>query len=183
MTKRHAWLPRLRQGNLGHPRRTAVAPASSSSTLARTPFRPRSSSASPAAWSSICAGTSGYNGDVDLRYLWTRQKRFQGSHFANAYEARAANQLVLTARSTPASDALLRSTKWAWRISFCTKTSTRTAIWRSLSVPGSPASSNSQHPVISHPICATTRSSVSTICPCQRTLSLSPSLTALAATR
>ena len=31
----------------------------------------------------ICAGTTGYNATLDLRYLWMRQKRFQGSHFAN----------------------------------------------------------------------------------------------------
>ena len=31
----------------------------------------------------ICAGTSGFNATVDLRYLWMRQKRLQGSHFAN----------------------------------------------------------------------------------------------------
>jgi crotonyl-CoA carboxylase/reductase len=49
----------------------------------------------------ICAGTSGYNGDVDVRYLWTRQKRFQGSHFANAYEAAAANQLVIDGEIDP----------------------------------------------------------------------------------
>jgi len=49
----------------------------------------------------ICAGTSGYNGDVDVRYLWTRQKRFQGSHFANAYEAAAANQLVIDGKIDP----------------------------------------------------------------------------------
>ena len=49
----------------------------------------------------ICAGTTGYNADVDLRYLWTRQKRFQGSHFANAYEARAANQLVIDGKLDP----------------------------------------------------------------------------------
>lgn len=49
----------------------------------------------------ICAGTSGYNGDVDLRYLWTRHKRFQGSHFANAYEAAAANQLVIDGKLDP----------------------------------------------------------------------------------
>src|SRR3990170_495063 len=42
----------------------------------------------------ICAGTSGYNGDVDLRYLWTRQKRLQGSHFANRQEAEAVSRLV-----------------------------------------------------------------------------------------
>jgi crotonyl-CoA carboxylase/reductase len=42
----------------------------------------------------ICAGTTGYNADVDLRYLWMRQKRLQGSHFANAEECRAFNDLV-----------------------------------------------------------------------------------------
>lgn len=49
----------------------------------------------------ICAGTTGYNADVDLRYLWTRQKRFQGSHFANAFEARAVNQLVIEGQLDP----------------------------------------------------------------------------------
>jgi crotonyl-CoA carboxylase/reductase len=43
----------------------------------------------------ICAGTTGYNAVVDLRYLWMRQKRFQGSHFANDEQAYAFNQLVL----------------------------------------------------------------------------------------
>ncbi|MGE0056831.1 MAG: crotonyl-CoA carboxylase/reductase [Dehalococcoidia bacterium] len=42
----------------------------------------------------ICAGTTGYNADVDLRYLWMRQKRLQGSHFANNAEAAAVNQMV-----------------------------------------------------------------------------------------
>ena len=49
----------------------------------------------------ICAGTTGYNGDVDLRYLWTRQKRFQGSHFANDLEAKAANDLVNAGKLDP----------------------------------------------------------------------------------
>ena len=31
----------------------------------------------------ICGGTTGYHADVDLRFLWMRQKRLQGSHFAN----------------------------------------------------------------------------------------------------
>jgi crotonyl-CoA carboxylase/reductase len=43
----------------------------------------------------ICAGTTGYNAVVDLRYLWMRQKRLQGSHFANDDQAYAFNQLVL----------------------------------------------------------------------------------------
>ena len=34
----------------------------------------------------ICAGTTGYNLDFDVRYLWMRQKEILGSHFANAYE-------------------------------------------------------------------------------------------------
>ena len=34
----------------------------------------------------VCAGTTGYNATVDLRYLWMRQKRLQGSHFANTVQ-------------------------------------------------------------------------------------------------
>jgi crotonyl-CoA carboxylase/reductase len=49
----------------------------------------------------VCAGTTGYNGDVDLRYLWTRQKRLQGSHFATDKEARAVNQLVAEGKIVP----------------------------------------------------------------------------------
>jgi crotonyl-CoA carboxylase/reductase len=49
----------------------------------------------------ICAGTTGYNADVDLRYLWVRQKRFQGSHFATDREARAVNQLVAEGKIDP----------------------------------------------------------------------------------
>jgi len=43
----------------------------------------------------ICAGTTGYNATVDLRYLWMRQKRVQGSHFANDEQAQGLNQLVI----------------------------------------------------------------------------------------
>jgi len=42
----------------------------------------------------ICGGTSGYNGDVDLRHLWMRSKRLQGSHGANARECREVVNLV-----------------------------------------------------------------------------------------
>lgn len=42
----------------------------------------------------ICGGTSGYAADVDLRYLWMRQKRLQGSHFANPAQCAALNSLV-----------------------------------------------------------------------------------------
>lgn len=50
----------------------------------------------------ICAGTTGYNADVDLRYLWMRQKRLQGSHFANTEECRALNDLVTSGVVDPA---------------------------------------------------------------------------------
>jgi crotonyl-CoA carboxylase/reductase len=43
----------------------------------------------------ICAGTTGYNATVDLRYLWMRQKRVQGSHFANDEQAQGVNDLVI----------------------------------------------------------------------------------------
>lgn len=49
----------------------------------------------------ICAGTTGYNATVDLRYLWMRQKRLQGSHFANDDNARDFNQLVLDKKIDP----------------------------------------------------------------------------------
>jgi crotonyl-CoA carboxylase/reductase len=42
----------------------------------------------------ICAGTTGYDAMVDLRYHWTRQKRFQGSHGVNDVQAHAYNELV-----------------------------------------------------------------------------------------
>ena len=42
----------------------------------------------------ICAGTTGFNLDFDVRYLWMRQKQIIGSHFANAWEALKANELI-----------------------------------------------------------------------------------------
>ena len=49
----------------------------------------------------ICAGTTGFNAVADLRYLWMRQKRFQGSHFANDEQARALNELVTVGKVDP----------------------------------------------------------------------------------
>jgi crotonyl-CoA carboxylase/reductase len=49
----------------------------------------------------ICAGTTGYNATVDLRYHWMRQKRFQGSHFANDEQAKGLNDLVLAGKVDP----------------------------------------------------------------------------------
>ncbi len=49
----------------------------------------------------ICAGTSGFNATVDLRYLWMRQKRLQGSHFANDDNAKGLNDLVIAKKVDP----------------------------------------------------------------------------------
>ncbi|MBI4897044.1 MAG: crotonyl-CoA carboxylase/reductase [Actinobacteria bacterium] len=42
----------------------------------------------------ICGATSGFQLDFDVRYLWMRQKEILGSHFANAWEATKANELI-----------------------------------------------------------------------------------------
>ena len=49
----------------------------------------------------ICAGTTGYNLTIDARFLWMRQKRVQGSHFANLKQASEANRLVVERRIDP----------------------------------------------------------------------------------
>lgn len=49
----------------------------------------------------ICAGTTGFNATMDLRYTWMRQKRFQGSHFANDDNCRDFNQLVWEKKIDP----------------------------------------------------------------------------------
>jgi len=49
----------------------------------------------------VCAGTTGYSAVSDLRYLWMRQKRLQGSHFANDEQAAAFNELVLAGKIDP----------------------------------------------------------------------------------
>ena len=48
-----------------------------------------------------CGGTSGYNADVDLRFLWMRQKRLQGSHFANLPQCAAVNRLAMDQQLDP----------------------------------------------------------------------------------
>lgn len=49
----------------------------------------------------ICAGTTGYNATLDLRYHWMRQKRFQGSHFANDEQSKGVNDLVIAGKVDP----------------------------------------------------------------------------------
>jgi crotonyl-CoA carboxylase/reductase len=48
-----------------------------------------------------CAGTTGYKLTLDARYLWMRQKRVQGSHFANLKQAMAANRFVINRQVDP----------------------------------------------------------------------------------
>lgn len=49
----------------------------------------------------FCGGTSGYNLTMDARFIWMRQKRVQGSHYANLYQTWEANQLVVERRIDP----------------------------------------------------------------------------------
>ena len=49
----------------------------------------------------ICAGTSGYNLTMDARFVWMRQKRIQGSHFANLFQANEANKMVINKQVDP----------------------------------------------------------------------------------
>jgi crotonyl-CoA carboxylase/reductase len=49
----------------------------------------------------ICGATSGYQLDFDVRYLWMRQKRIVGSHFANAWECHRANELIEQGKIRP----------------------------------------------------------------------------------
>ncbi len=49
----------------------------------------------------FCAGTTGYNLTFDARYVWMRQKRIQGSHFATLKQAAAANQLMIEGKLDP----------------------------------------------------------------------------------
>lgn len=49
----------------------------------------------------FCAGTTGFNLTMDARFVWMRQKRIQGSHFANLKQASQANNLVIERRIDP----------------------------------------------------------------------------------
>ncbi|WP_456752712.1 crotonyl-CoA carboxylase/reductase [Bradyrhizobium sp. USDA 4461] len=49
----------------------------------------------------FCGGTSGYHLTMDARFVWMRQKRVQGSHFANPYQLWEANRLVHERRIDP----------------------------------------------------------------------------------
>jgi crotonyl-CoA carboxylase/reductase len=50
----------------------------------------------------FCASTTGFDLSFDARFVWTRQKRIQGSHFANQKQANDANRLVAEKLIEPA---------------------------------------------------------------------------------
>ncbi|MCG2634480.1 MAG: crotonyl-CoA carboxylase/reductase [Gammaproteobacteria bacterium] len=49
----------------------------------------------------FCGATTGYNLTMDARFIWMRQKRIQGSHFATLKQASEANQLVAAGQLNP----------------------------------------------------------------------------------
>ena len=49
----------------------------------------------------ICAASSGYDAEVDLRYLWMEVKSIIGSHFANYHEAKEASRLINSKKVIP----------------------------------------------------------------------------------
>ena len=88
----------------------------------------------------ICAGTSGYNLTLDARFLWMRQKRMQGSHFANLKQASAANQMVVTPQGRPLHVGGLCLARHPARArQDAARTSTGPATWRCWSRPAAPA--------------------------------------------
>jgi crotonyl-CoA carboxylase/reductase len=56
-----------------------------------------------------CGATSGYVGQVDLRYLWMQQKRLQGSHGADDHDMTAVNRMFCEQRLQPC---LARTFTW-----------------------------------------------------------------------
>ena len=48
-----------------------------------------------------CGATTGYLAGIDLRFLWMRQKRLQGSHFATVAECNEFLALVASAAVSP----------------------------------------------------------------------------------
>jgi crotonyl-CoA carboxylase/reductase len=78
----------------------------------------------------FCAGTSGYNLTFDARYVWMRQKRIQGSHFAHLKQASHANQFVLDRRIDPCMSEL-----FAWE----QIAAAHTKMWKNQHPPGNMA--------------------------------------------
>jgi crotonyl-CoA carboxylase/reductase len=78
----------------------------------------------------FCAGTTGYNITFDARFVWMRQKRIQGSHFAHLHQASQANRLVVERRIDPC-----MSEVFAWK----DIPKAHTKMWRNEHRPGNMA--------------------------------------------
>jgi len=78
----------------------------------------------------FCAGTTGYNITFDARFVWMRQKRIQGSHFANLLQASQANKLVVERRIDPCMPEVL-----SWN----DIPRAHTKMWKNLHKPGNMA--------------------------------------------
>ncbi|MBV9078774.1 MAG: crotonyl-CoA carboxylase/reductase, partial [Methylobacteriaceae bacterium] len=78
----------------------------------------------------FCAGTTGFNITFDARYVWMRQKRIQGSHFAHLKQAMAANEFVIDRRVDPCMSEVL---PWAEIPHAHTK------MWKNQHLPGNMA--------------------------------------------
>lgn len=78
----------------------------------------------------FCAGTSGFNLTMDARFVWMRQKRIQGSHFANLMQASQANQLMIERRIDPC-----MSEVFSWN----DIPRAHTKMWKNLHKPGNMA--------------------------------------------
>jgi crotonyl-CoA carboxylase/reductase len=78
----------------------------------------------------FCAGTTGYNLTFDARYVWMRQKRIQGSHFAHLRQASEANRFVIERRVDPCMSEVL---PWAQIPKAHTK------MWKNEHAPGNMA--------------------------------------------
>ncbi len=78
----------------------------------------------------FCAGTTGFNLTFDARYVWMRQKRIQGSHFAHLAQASAANKLVIDRRIDPC-----MSEVFAWK----DIPKAHTKMWNNEHLPGNMA--------------------------------------------
>ena len=78
----------------------------------------------------FCAGTTGFNITFDARYVWMRQKRIQGSHFAHLKQATQANRFVLDRRIDPCMSEVL-----SWK----EIPAAHTKMWKNQHLPGNMA--------------------------------------------
>ena len=78
----------------------------------------------------FCAGTTGFNLTFDARFVWQRQKRIQGSHFAHLKQASAANQFVIDRRIDPCMSEVFPWDKIP---------AAHTKMWKNLHAPGNMA--------------------------------------------